>query len=120
MTLGVTVLGWLAERRKERSGVRFSQPPKGTDTGPNVQIFFLFFSFWKSGRPKGADCFFVTRTDCAKEQIRESNNRRRSAVFCCSYLEQPPHERWGESCRQTASFVTSNVQKSIRATFAQK
>ncbi len=40
LTLGMSVLGWLAERRKERSGVRFSQPPKGTDMGPNVQIFF--------------------------------------------------------------------------------
>ena len=39
------MLGWLAERRKERSGVRFSQPPKGTDMGPNVQIFFYFFRF---------------------------------------------------------------------------
>ena len=39
------MLGWLAERRKERSGVRFSQPPKGTDKGPNVQIFFYFFLF---------------------------------------------------------------------------
>ena len=47
LTLGMSVLGWLAERRKERSGVRFSLPPKGTDMGPNVQIFFLFFSYWQ-------------------------------------------------------------------------
>lgn len=51
----MSVLGWLAERRKERSGVRFSLPPKGTDMGPNVQIFFLIFSFWQSGRLKEAD-----------------------------------------------------------------
>ena len=54
----MSVLGWLAERRKERSGVRFSQPPKGTDMGPNVQIFFLFFSFWQSGRLKGGGLIF--------------------------------------------------------------
>ena len=81
LTLGVSVLGWLAERRKERSGVRFSQPPKGTDMGPNVQIFFLFFSFWQWRRLKREDWFFVTWTDCVKEQIRESNNRRSRHVF---------------------------------------
>ena len=53
------MLGWLAERRKERSGVRFSQPPKGTDTGPNVQIFFYFFRFGNQDDQRGRTVFFV-------------------------------------------------------------